>query len=261
MSTTPNQYKYLGPDPYSSYKELRVKGRRIRATTLYGLTVGEGAMTPAEVAADYELPLEAVLEAIAYCESNPPEIARDLALDEALAEARGMNDPNYKYHGKPKLLSAQDIAQIEASVMAWADGSQGVIGGGASELQHDSVNPTLSFMSTPSNPYEYLAPNPKSAYRQLFVKGTRIRARTIYGMFAGTEERMTPEEIAADQELPLAAVLEAIAYCESNPPELLQDYAREEARLEATGMNAPGYKSHGKPESLTAQEIARLESS
>ena len=44
-------------------------------------------------------------------------------------------------------------------------------------------------MSTKSNtstsaPYKCLAPNPKSAYRQLFVKGTRIRARVLYGWYA-----------------------------------------------------------------------------
>jgi hypothetical protein len=47
---------------------------------------------------------------------------------------------------------------------------------------------------------------------------------------------MTPELIAADYDLPLEAVQEAIAYCEWNPPELAEDYAREEAVMEATGM-------------------------
>src|SRR5712692_5082365 len=88
MSTPKDHYKYLAPDPDSSYRQLRIKGRRIFARTLYSLTVGEeGRMTPEEVAADYGLPLEAVSEAIAYCESNPPEIAEDLALDEARAAA------------------------------------------------------------------------------------------------------------------------------------------------------------------------------
>jgi uncharacterized protein (DUF433 family) len=50
---------------------------------------------------------------------------------------------------------------------------------------------------------------------------------------------MTPEEIAADYNLPVEAVREAIAYVESNPPELLEDYAREDARMEARGTNSP----------------------
>jgi uncharacterized protein (DUF433 family) len=50
---------------------------------------------------------------------------------------------------------------------------------------------------------------------------------------------MTVEEIAAEYSIPVEAVQEAIAYCESNPPELAGDYAREDALMEATGMNQP----------------------
>lgn len=66
-------------------------------------------MSPEEVAAGYGLPVEAVLEAIAYCESNPPELLDDYAREEALMEASGMNDPDYKYHPSPKLLSPQEF--------------------------------------------------------------------------------------------------------------------------------------------------------
>jgi hypothetical protein len=38
-------------------------------------------------------------------------------------------------------------------------------------------------------------------------------------------------------------VQEAIAYCESNPPEIAQDFAREEALMHATGMNDPDYNT------------------
>jgi uncharacterized protein (DUF433 family) len=112
-------------------------------------------------------------------------------------------------------------------------------------------------MSTASTQYVHLAPNPKSSYRQLFVNGTRIRARTLYGK-AMCDEPMNPQEIAEDYGVPVEAVREAIAYCESNPPELLEDYAREQALLEATGMNDPGYKYHGKPRLLSAQEWAKI---
>src|SRR5439155_17889810 len=93
--------------------------------------------------------------------------------------------------------------------------------------------------------WKHLAANPKSKYKQLFVKGTRVRARVLYGWYACAEP-MTPAQIAADYQLPVEAVLEAIAYCESNPPELLEDYAREERIMEATGMNDPDYKLGGK---------------
>ena len=62
------EYKYLLPDYWSSYKGLFIKDpRKIRAEWIYGETRGEDARTPEEVAADYDLPLEAVLEAIHYC--------------------------------------------------------------------------------------------------------------------------------------------------------------------------------------------------
>jgi uncharacterized protein (DUF433 family) len=105
----------------------------------------------------------------------------------------------------------------------------------------------------------YLAPNPKSSYKQLFLKGTRIRAEVIYGMTVDGSEPMTPEQVAADMNLPLEAVREAIAYCEADPPEVREDHRREEERMRATGMDDPNYR--GKPRPLSAQDIARLHDS
>jgi len=94
-------------------------------------------------------------------------------------------------------------------------------------------------MTPSTTSYIHLAPNSKSSYKQLFIKGTRIRARVLYGWYA-CEEPMAPDEIAREFNVPLAAVREAIAYCESDPPELREDYAREEALTQAAGMNEPG---------------------
>jgi len=74
--------------------------------------LGEDAMTPKEIAADYNLPLEAVLEAIAYCHSSPKEIADDLSAEEAVMEASGMNDPDYKFHAKPRVLSPEEMSRL-----------------------------------------------------------------------------------------------------------------------------------------------------
>jgi len=119
----------------------------------------------------------------------------------------------------------------------------------------------MSAPTTPQTapPWKYLEPNPKSNYKQLFVKGTRIRARVLFGLYLSEEEPRTPEQIAADYALPIEAVREAIAYCQANPPEIEEDFQREEALMEATGMNDPDYKRHGKPKVLSAQEIARIE--
>jgi uncharacterized protein (DUF433 family) len=104
--------------------------------------------------------------------------------------------------------------------------------------------------------WQYLAPNPKSAYKQLFLKGTRIRAEVVYGLTVDGSEPMTPEQVAEDMNLPLEAVREAIEYCAANPPEIEQDHAAEEALLKATGMNDPGYR--GTPRLLSAEEMERL---
>ncbi len=117
-------------------------------------------------------------------------------------------------------------------------------------------------MSTPATPrsgapWKYLAPNPKSAYKQLFITGTRIRAEVVYRLAVGPEPR-TPEEIAADYHLPPEAVREAIAYCASRPPEIDEDRRGEERVMEATGMNDPDYKLGGRYKALTPQERARL---
>jgi len=105
--------------------------------------------------------------------------------------------------------------------------------------------------------YQYLARNLKSSYKQLFVKGTRIRARVLYGWYACNEPQSL-DDIAQDYGLPVEAVREAIAYCESDPPELLDDYRREEAQMAATGMKDPNYKSNPSPRLLSAEEIAGI---
>ena len=69
-------------------------------------------MTMQEIAEDWEIPLEAVQEAIAYYESKPPEMLADFRREEASMEARGMNDPNYKLNPRPKLLSPEQRAAI-----------------------------------------------------------------------------------------------------------------------------------------------------
>jgi uncharacterized protein (DUF433 family) len=87
--------------------------------------------------------------------------------------------------------------------------------------------------------WKYLAPKPSSHYRQLFVKGTRIAARVLYSYYTPGEDwpGQTAEEIAAGFSLPIEAVREAIAYCETDPPEVREDWEREEALVKASGTN------------------------
>ena len=90
---------------------------------------------------------------------------------------------------------------------------------------------------TTTTTWIHLAPKPGSVYRQLFIRGRNIAARTLYGHFVSEEEPRTPQQIAADYDLPLEAVLEAIAYCEDDPPEIHLDWEREEATSRAKGLD------------------------
>jgi uncharacterized protein (DUF433 family) len=117
MSRAATEYRYLAADPHSAYRQLRVKGRRIFARTIYGQHINsEEPRTVEQLAADFDLPIEAVKEAIAYCQSNPPEIEEDFRLDEALAKATGTDDPNYRFHPQPRPLSSEEYARIRRSV-------------------------------------------------------------------------------------------------------------------------------------------------
>jgi uncharacterized protein (DUF433 family) len=75
--TSANGYQHLEHRPGSNYKQLFIKGRRIRAEVLYHQTVGGDARTPQQVAHDYDLPVEAVKEAIDYCIRFPEVLQRD----------------------------------------------------------------------------------------------------------------------------------------------------------------------------------------
>ncbi len=78
------EYKYLKPKPGSNYRQLFVG--RIRAEILYRETVGLEPLTPEEVAREYGLPVEAVLEAIDYCRRD--DVKQLLDAERAREEAR-----------------------------------------------------------------------------------------------------------------------------------------------------------------------------
>lgn len=85
------------------------------------------------------------------------------------------------------------------------------------------------------NPYPNLEARPGSNYRQLFLKGRRIRAEVMYHAVHGPDPR-TPEEVVRDFEVPLEAVLEALDYVEHNPEVIRAEQEREEASLRARGL-------------------------
>lgn len=76
-----------------------------------------------------------------------------------------------------------------------------------------------------TTPYQYLESRPKSNYRQLWVKGHRIRAEVLYRPTVNVEN-LSPQQVADEYGLPLAAVLEAIQYCQTNLDVLEADRSR-----------------------------------
>ncbi len=81
-------YQYLKPKPGSNYCQLFVNGR-IRAEILYRETVGVEPLTPDEVAREYGLPVEAVLEAIDYCTRHQDLLDAERAREAARIKAAG----------------------------------------------------------------------------------------------------------------------------------------------------------------------------
>jgi uncharacterized protein (DUF433 family) len=86
------QYQHLEARPGSNYRQLFLKGRRIRADWVYQDLHGPDPYTPEEWAQDYGVPLEAVLEALDYVERNQPIIQADRERDEARHRARDRMD-------------------------------------------------------------------------------------------------------------------------------------------------------------------------
>jgi uncharacterized protein (DUF433 family) len=121
------------------------------------------------------------------------------------------------------------------------------------ELDEARIQARLQAMRL-GQPWVYLDRKPGSSYRQLFVRGRGIRARTLYGMYMSETQPHTLEEIAAAYELPLDVVVEAMAYCASDPPEIREDWEEEEALMRSVDRNAPGYQYYFGPPEQPLQE-------
>jgi hypothetical protein len=83
----PQSYKHLNPKPGSNYQQLFFG--RIRAEVLYREAVGNEPLTPEEVAAEYGVPVGAVLEAIDYCSQNQELLDAERAREQERIEAAG----------------------------------------------------------------------------------------------------------------------------------------------------------------------------
>ena len=96
------EYKYLKPKPGLNYRQLFVNGR-IRAEVLYRETVGLEPLAPEEVARQYGLPVEAVVEAIDYCLHNQELLDADRAREAARMKTAGRDQwPYASRNSKPE---------------------------------------------------------------------------------------------------------------------------------------------------------------
>ena len=95
-------YKHLSPRRGSLYRQFFINGTRIRAQVIYDQTLEPEPMSPTEVAEDYNLPLEVVLECIKYCEENAVLLRQEWEEEEAsLARNRARDPAHYPVPPKP----------------------------------------------------------------------------------------------------------------------------------------------------------------
>ncbi len=87
---TEKQYQHLEPRPGSNYRTLFLKGRRIRAAVVDGVINGPEPRSAEEYAREYQVPLEAVLEALDYVAANRPLIEQERDHEAARLRARGL---------------------------------------------------------------------------------------------------------------------------------------------------------------------------
>lgn len=85
-----------------------------------------------------------------------------------------------------------------------------------------------------STQWRYLETNPKSWRKQLFIKGTNIKASSIWLDFL--LESFTPEELADDRDISVESVKEAIKYCNENQQLLEQEAQEELLELKTIGI-------------------------
>jgi len=96
--------------------------------------------------------------------------------------------------------------------------------------------------------WQYLEKRPHPWRQQLCFQGRRLKAFDVWSDMIVND--MTPQEAALNWELPLAAIYEAIDYCERNQQLLKQEAEEERHRLEAKGISVES-NPHSAPSTVT----------
>ena len=93
------------------------------------------------------------------------------------------------------------------------------------DLRKEELAKIEDMSAAPRTQWQYLEARPQSWRRQFYLKSSKLRAHTVWSDMIANN--LTPAEVADSKDLPLAAVYEAIAYCETHQ-ELLEQEAEEE---------------------------------
>jgi hypothetical protein len=93
-------YKFLEPRPGSNFRQLFYKGRGLFAQTLFRETVGLEPRTLEVVAKDFDVPVEAVLEAIHYCTQNEDLLRQEREATDRRIKEKGLDRPPYSPPGR-----------------------------------------------------------------------------------------------------------------------------------------------------------------
>src|SRR5262249_52323304 len=90
MKDSEKQYTHLEFRPGSNYRTLWIKGRRIRATVVDEHIHGPDPCSPEEFSENFQVPLEAVLEALDYVARNQELVWQERQGEVDRLRARGL---------------------------------------------------------------------------------------------------------------------------------------------------------------------------
>ena len=82
--------------------------------------------------------------------------------------------------------------------------------------------------------YRYLERRPDKRSQELFVRGTGIRASTLW--HDRYVSRLHPDQIATDREIRVEAVYDALAYCQESWEDISREKDEERQHLEHQGF-------------------------
>ncbi|HEX3035758.1 MAG TPA: hypothetical protein VHT73_11625 [Thermodesulfobacteriota bacterium] len=86
----------------------------------------------------------------------------------------------------------------------------------------------------PKAKYKHLEKRLDKKVQELFVRGTGIRASTLW--HDRYVSRFSPDRIAKDRDIPVEAVYEALAYCQENWELICHEKDLERQHLEQRGF-------------------------